>query len=172
MESFIQLDNFYLQSVSLATMGYCAILYLVATVIRMAELKKCLMVMFGMDLIVRIGVMTAGCILVTDMKMMCFFLFLQIISSLIIVFISLPATPVFHVRYKNCLKAVFILFFVIIVIAGLLITFKLYLQGSSAKWGIALFVLSLQTYWLSIFDLLTVWNGNFGLGESEEEKKR
>ena len=73
MESFIQLDNFYLQSVSLATMVYCIILYLVstvilATVIRVAELKKCLMVMFGMDLIVRIGVMTAGCLVVTDMK--------------------------------------------------------------------------------------------------------
>ncbi|EFP11632.1 hypothetical protein CRE_28909 [Caenorhabditis remanei] len=158
-------------------MVYCIILYLVstvilATVIRVEELKKRLMVMFGMDLIVRIGVMTAGCLVVTDMKMMCFFLFLQIISSLIIVFISLPATPVFHVRYKSCLKVVFILFFVIILIAGLLITFKLYLQGPSDKWGIALFVLSLQTYWLSIFDLLSVWNGNFGLGESEEEKKR
>ncbi|KAF1763048.1 hypothetical protein GCK72_011313 [Caenorhabditis remanei] len=72
-------------------MAYCTILYLIATVIRDClfpkekvedELKKCLMVMFGMNLVVKISIMIIGWYLVDDVKTMYFFLSLEVLSPL------------------------------------------------------------------------------------------
>ncbi|EFO92011.1 hypothetical protein CRE_10625 [Caenorhabditis remanei] len=171
------LNTFWIQSVFLVYMAYCTILYLLATVIRDClfpkekvedELKKCLMVMFVMDLVIKTSVMIAGWYLVNDIKTMYFFLSLGVLSSLILFVVFIPATPVFHIEYSiynKCLAAPTLL--LLIPYVYFILPFLLTLPERPEEvynWKVIYMVVSIPLLWFSIFDFLSAWTGDVELG--------
>ncbi|EFO92003.1 hypothetical protein CRE_10598 [Caenorhabditis remanei] len=170
------LNTFWIQSVFLIYIAYCTILYLLATVIRdylcqkkekkKDELKKCLMGMFVMDLVIKASVIMSGWYLVNDIKTMYFFLSLEVLSSLILFFVFIPVTPVFHLDYNGCLEALTVYLRIIYVHFTLWFLIVLPVKPEEVDdLKIVYMVVSIPLLWLSIFDLYSVWNGDFELGE-------
>ncbi|EFO92006.1 hypothetical protein CRE_10599 [Caenorhabditis remanei] len=129
------------------------------------------MVMFGMDSVVKTGVMIIGWYLVDDVKTMYFFLSLEVLSSLILSFVFISVTPVFHMEYNGCILMPTLLFLTayLYFIGG----FMLFLPEKPEEmynWTIVYMVVSIPLLWVSIFDFLSAWTGNFELGTRGEKR--
>ncbi|KAF1763050.1 hypothetical protein GCK72_011315 [Caenorhabditis remanei] len=136
------------------------------------EMKKCLMVMFGTNLVVKTCIMIIGWYLVNDIKAMYFFLSLEVLSSLILFVVFIPATAVFHIEYSiynKCLAVPTLL--LLIPYVYFILPFLLTLPERPEEvynWKIVYMVVSTPLLSFSIFDFLAAWTGDVELDTCAE----